>query len=362
MSLRKLYSIFWVAVALIASVSCKKDDDKTTPSLNGTLTFNVTEFVNPGHLMKMTPKGLTHPKGDGIGYSWKVTPGMTYADTVRLENGLSPKGDPSDGTFSYRFTDSLTTFTVSCTAFATGYTSSYTSAYVTVVKSGLDETLTGTGIKSGDQNVTVDNQKYYYINPTFQMDWMRNNLAVEPYGVPYVNAKATSYILGRYYSYEDAVKACPKGWRLPTDKDWRDLAKYINSESAAGAYETIPGIAADFMADVSFNATKMWEYWPQVGEITNKAGISVIPAGYANLGERSEDGTYPNASFLGAYEYAVFWTADMVEDEPGMAYYRYIFCDQPDMYVGKGDIKTFGASVRCVRNHSIDHDNSWGNW
>ena len=123
-----------------------------------------------------------------------------------------------------------------------------------------------------------------------------------------------------------------------------------NDKSEADAYETIPGIAADFMADASFNSNKMWEYWPQVGEITDKAKIGVIPAGYANLGERDEDGAYPTASFFGMYEYAVFWTADLVEDEPGMAYYRYIICDQPDMYVGKGDINTFGASVRCVRD------------
>ena len=138
MSLRKLNSIFWIAAALIVSSSCKKDDDKTTPSLHGTLSFKVTEFVNPGHLMTMTPKGITHPKDEGIGYSWKVTPGMTYSDTVRLQNGLSPEGKPSDGSFSYRFRDSLATYTVSCTAFAKGYTSSYSSAYVTVVKPGLD--------------------------------------------------------------------------------------------------------------------------------------------------------------------------------------------------------------------------------
>lgn len=350
MSIKKLNSIFWVTVALLASVSCKKDDDTTSPSLNGTLTFNVTEFVTPGHLMTMTPKGLSHPEGEGIGYSWKVTPGMTTADTVRLQSGLSPAGKPSDGSFSYRFRDSLATFNVSCTGFASGYTSSYASAYVTVVKPGLDETLTGTGIKADDKCIAVDGTRYYFTNPSRTLDWMRNNLAIEPYGAPYANAEATSTILGRYYSYEEAVKVCPEGWRLPTDKEWRELAELINNDCKAGPYETIPGIAADFMADVSFNSNKMWEYWPQVGEITNKAQIAVIPAGYANLGERSEDGKYPNASFLGAYEYAVFWTADMVEDEPGMAYYRYIFCDQPDMYIGKADISTFGASVRCVRD------------
>jgi hypothetical protein len=40
----------------------------------------------------------------------------------------------------------------------------------------------------------------------------------------------------------------------------------------------------------------------------------------------------------------------MVEGEEGMAYYRYIIADRPEMLIGKGDVNTFGASVRCVRD------------
>ena len=61
----------------------------------------------------------------------------------------------------------------------------------------------------------------------------------------------------------------------------------------------------------------------------------------------TSDGKYPYANFKGDYEYAAFWTADMAEE--GMAYYRYLICDQPDMQIGKGDVNTLGASVRCVR-------------
>ncbi len=108
----------------------------------------------------------------------------------------------------------------------------------------------------------------------------------------------------------------------------------------------------------------MWEYWPAVGEITDAAGISMIPAGFTSLGTadpNSEENAeksplrphmeflYPGAVFQGVKEYAVFWTGDLVEGEPGMAYYRYIIADQPDLQIGKGDINTFGASVRCVR-------------
>lgn len=349
MSLRKLNSIIWVALAMVAAVSCKKDDEATVPpSLNGTLTFNVNEFVSPGFVAKMTPKGLSHPDKKGIGYYWKVTPGMTYSDTTRLETGLNQQGKETDGTFTYWFPDSLGTYTVSCTGFAKGYSNSYASSFVTVVKGGLDGSITGTGIKDKDQHITADGITYYYetING---LDWFRNNLADPAYGAPQAKAEAMSDVFGRYYSYEEAVKACPEGWRLPTDAEWRALAESVNAASTSKEHGIIPGIAADFMADARFNGAIMWEYWPAVGEITNKSRLALIPCGYSNLGTKGDNGTYPTAAFFGVYEYAAFWTADKVEGEDGMAYYRYLICDQPDMQIGKGDVNTLGASVRCVR-------------
>ena len=349
MSLRKLNPIIWVAIAMIAAASCKKDDDEVSPSLNGTLHFNVEEFVSPGYVAKMTPKGLKHPEGKGIGYYWKVTPGMTSADTTRLENGLNSQGHESDGTFTYWFPDTLGTLNVSCYGFAKGYTSSYASKYVTVVKPGVNGgSITRTGILSMDKHIEVDGIKYYYVTHN-GLDWFRNNLANPAYGVPYTNAEAMSEVFGRYYSHAEATKACPEGWRLPTDAEWRELAESINSESKADEYEIIPAIAADLMVDAEFNSNAMWEYWPEVGEITNSSRLAILPCGYTNLGAQEADGSYPAAKFSGLNEYATFWTADKA-DEEGMAYYRYIYCEQPDLMIGKGDVNTFGASVRCVRD------------
>lgn len=349
MSLRKLNPIIWVAIAMIAAASCKKDDDEVSPALNGTLHFNVEEFVSPGYVAKMTPKGLKHPEGKGIGYYWKVTPGMTSADTTRLENGLNSQGHESDGTFTYWFPDTLGTLNVSCYGFAEGYTSSYASKYVTVVKPGVNGgSITRSGILSMDKHIEVDGIKYYYVTHN-GLDWFRNNLANPAYGVPYTNAEAMSEVFGRYYSHAEATKACPEGWRLPTDAEWRELAESINSESKADEYEIIPAIAADLMVDAEFNSNAMWEYWPEVGEITNSSRLAILPCGYTNLGAQEADGSYPAAKFSGLNEYATFWTADLVANEQGMAYYRYLITDQPGMQISKGDVNSLGVSVRCVR-------------
>ncbi len=353
MSFRKLCTLLLVTGSILALSSCKDDEDgESIPSLGGSLTFQVDAFVAPNTVVTMTPKGLYHPEDKGIGYYWKVTPDMTKSDTTRLENGLSPDGKESDGSFTYRFRDSLATYTVTCYGFSKGYSGSSSSVSVNVVEPGLDGSLTKTGISSGDAKVTADGIDYYYISHN-GLDWMRNNLANPAFGAPYASSEVMSNVLGRFYSHEEALKACPEGWRLPTDKEWTELAAALNSKEAAEEHATIPGIAAELMADAQFNHKDMWEYWPEVGEIKNSGKMAVIPSGYANLGE-SVEGKYPTASFTGLYEYATFWTSDKVADEDGMAYYRYLICDQPDMYAGKGDVNTFGASVRCVRESAVN--------
>lgn len=351
MSLRKLFSIIFVAAAVLG---CKKEEEyEAGPSFEGMLSFNIPLFVHPNDAVTMTPKGISHPEGKGIGYSWKVTPGMKKSDTTRFENGLSPDGKPSDGSFTYQFPDSLGTYTVGCYGFADGYTSAYASSYTTVVKGGYNGSIKGTGIFPYDSMISVDGSDYYYVFHN-GLDWFRNNLADPSYGVSFSNSSAMLTVFGNYYSYEEALKACPEGWRLPTDAEWVALAKSINPESNGAVGEPITKVAADFMGNVTFNGTEMWDYWPTVGEITNTSKLAAIPAGYVNLGAKSDDGGYPTASFFGTYEYAVFWTADKVEGNADMAYYRYIICDQPDIQIGKGDIKTFGANVRCVRESDGD--------
>ena len=150
---------------------------------------------------------------------------------------------------------------------------------------------------------------------------------------------------------------CPEGWELPTEADWMAMAQELGG-TAEEEYGTIKGIAAKVMGNAYFNDQLMWEYWPAVGAITNESGLAMIPAGYSMLGVAEDDAQesifydnrYPQAIFKGRNEYAVFWTADKVADEEGMAYYRYLICDQPDLMISKGDVRSFGASVRCVRS------------
>lgn len=363
MSLRKLNSIILAGAVILSAVSCKDDDELTAgPSLNGKLKISVPAYIAQKATVAMKQTGASHPEGAGIGYSWRVTPVMTKSDTTRLESGLDKDGNESDGSFTYTFPDTLKAYTVTCYAFAKGYSGITATAYPEIVKGGVNGSVTGIDFSSS-KTETIAGQTYY-ITSIGGRDWLRRNVSNGNSGLPYRNCKAMNDVLGRFYNWNDAKNACPQGWELPSEEDWTALAKAAGASGEPEKYKKIEGVAAAIMADAKFNGTKMWEYWPAVGEITDAAGISMIPAGFTSLGTadpNSEENAeksplrphmeflYPGAVFQGVKEYAVFWTGDLVEGEPGMAYYRYIIADQPDLQIGKGDINTFGASVRCVR-------------
>lgn len=325
MNLRKLFTIIAVPVLIACITSCKKDEDTTEYLvLDGTLNFEITPYINQKETLTLKPSGVSHPDGESLGYAWKVSTPMEKPDTVSTENG----------SFTYTFPDTLKTYTIYCYAFAKGYTSSSVSKTCTVVKGGVDGSITNIDY-SNAKTEQINGETYYYVTAA-GLDWMCRNIADDGAGVPYMHSEAMSDVFGRYYSYEEAMSICPEGWRLPTNDEWSALAATAGSSPAAA-----------LMGNAYFNEELMWEFWPKVGEITNATGLGAIPVGYVMLGNK-ENGTYPTALFKGAKEYSMFWTSTPA-DEEGMAYYRYLICDQTSLMTGKGDMKSFGASVRCVR-------------
>ena len=328
MNFKRIIIALGIAAAVI---SCKKDEEETiTPSLNGYLIIeNLPEFAAPGDKCSLTVKGVSHPEGGEIRYYWKVLPSKPTADTTE--------------TFNFTFTDTLQTVTVQCYAFAEGYSGTSITAYATVVKGGTDGSIKG--LEFPTDKITIDGTDYFYKQIGTQT-WTLNNMARKTSGKGYRDYDIMSDILGRYYNYNEAVAVCESlgsEWKLPALEDWNILSSYISTEiKNDNSYAA--STAAALMGNATFNGTLMWEYWPSVGQITNKSGFSAISAGYANLSSNS---------FTGTYEYASFWTSTSVENNDNSAYYTYIICDEPELFTGKGDKTSFGASVRCIKKLTI---------
>ena len=326
MNFRKL---IFTALIVSAAVSCKKDDEGTVkPSLDGTLSIKgLQEYVTPGQTLTLSPEGITHPEGKDLTYYWKVTTTAPTACTTKVYN--------------ITFTDTLQTCTVYCNAIAEGYSGSSASSLVTVVKGGKDGSIKG--IEFPQENFSTQDGTYYYKKIGTQT-WIVNNIAERSSGKPYRNSEVMSDVVGRYYSYSEALAVCEslssdsQTWALPTLEDWQTLEGFVKGDISANPQQG-KSVAAALMGDATFNSNTMWEYWPSVGDITNSSGFSAIPAGYTNL---------KGSTFDGVYEYAAFWTATE-GDNASEAYCAYLICDEPELFIGKRDKESFGASVRCIK-------------
>lgn len=321
MSFRKLILILSAFAAL--SISCKKDDDesKAKPTLDGTLVIEgVPEFINPGQKYTLVAKGVEHPDGDELNYYWRISPSQTKYDTTYTV-----------ASYPHTFSDTLQTYTVYCYAYAEGYSNSSAFVYTTTMKGGRNGSITGIEFPSE----MVNDQ---FVATIGTQTWTTNNLSENAFGEGFRNSEVMSTVFGRYYNYEDAVKACEAlgtGWTLPTLEDWNVLEEYVKANMGGSK-----SMASALMGDASLNGEIMWEYWPAVGDITNSSGFSAIPVGYANL---------VSNIFTGSYKYSTFWTATSLETDDAMAYYKYLIYNQPDVYTGTADKESFGASVRCIR-------------
>lgn len=340
MNFKRLLIFAAAAGAVFTVESCKKDKDDTyteSKTIPGTLKITVPKFIGVNESVTIMPEGVKSDTLD-IGYWWTAKPLYDERDTTRWI------GAADDVTGAYKFvaTDTLCTVTVACNAFSPGYSTQSVSSYCTIVNPELGGSIQNDGI---DEDTPVftdsrDGRDYRYMT-IGNRDWFVRNLAWNGAGSSFQGCAVMDGIYGRYYTWNEAVSACPDGWRLPSDDDWLDLAA---SAGYAGmeAGESFIGVAGALMADARFNTEKMWEYWPAV-KITNKTGFAAIPAGYGTAGEPS--------SFSYDFEYAVFWSSESSEsDGDGLGVYRMINVNRPDFIRGGLNKNSFAASVRCVRD------------
>lgn len=333
-----------ILCATAAVLSCKKDEEEEYNYVEGNITFYVPAFIGVNETIHATPKGAIHPDGGETGYYWKVSDIMATSDTTRLENG------GGDGSFTFEMGDSLGVYTVTCYAFAKGYYPISSTSYVTIVSPGhgRNSSVTGTELVSVETFTDPRDGVEYDVVEIAGKKWMRNNLAFgwdvnktpeerDTLGLGFKGYDIMSNVFGRFYSWDDAKKACPDGWHLPTDAEWMEAAQSV-SNAALSEHEVWSGVSGAFMTYAKFTKVDLWEFWPDV-DVNDKTKLAALPFGYANL---------ESEVFNGLYEFAAFWTADEMDGE--QAYYRYIHADKPDFYPGAGDKASFGASVRCVKD------------
>ena len=168
-----------------------------------------------------------------------------------------------------------------------------------------------------------DGQTYRTTDKISNQVWMAENLRYEATG-SYLpdTSKKYSELYGRFYTWESAKTACPKGWHLPSKEEFTTLIKYVRRDGGQ-----------------SLRSKSGWN--KECNEGADGYGFAAFPAGHM----QTNDNTY----FLGAGRGVHFWSTSDYGENAGVLD---IEC-QSDT-VGLGEIFKYNAvSVRCIKGEPL---------
>lgn len=181
-----------------------------------------------------------------------------------------------------------------------------------------------------------DNSFYTWIQIDTQM-WMAENMN---YYLPensflYDDNENNSFHFGRLYTYNGTQEACPEGWRVPSDNDWKNLELFIGIpiEEIDLMYEWRGTSEGD-----DLKSTDLWEEC-QYGLDTY--GFNAKPAGYMG---------YING-YMQIFEKATFWTNTVYDNSNSRIVRTFMDCNSA---IHRSVSSTENAlSLRCIKDTTI---------
>jgi uncharacterized protein (TIGR02145 family) len=180
-------------------------------------------------------------------------------------------------------------------------------------------------------------QKVYKMVRIGNQAWLAENLAYIPHVSPASTAggiwvygydgndvseaqsTANYSTYGCLYGGDTAKTVAPSGWHLPTEEEWKTLARFFGSGADDGNRMKQPGL------------------WKRDSGATNSSGFSALPGGLRA----------PNGSFKSLGSGAHFWSA--TEFIPG-DFWHYYMEDESRYVRSNPNSKDWGFSVRCIKD------------
>lgn len=192
----------------------------------------------------------------------------------------------------------------------------------------MAENLNTSIYRNGDSIIhSVDNQDWSFSQFDFlgRWSWYNNDQAYEcPYGKLYNN-----------YACLDARHLCPVGWHVPSDSDWNTLINFLDPFAFGGDIANVAGTELKSTGTLQ-GGNGYWSAF--MGETpTNSSGFSALPGGW-----RVYEGQFYDMQQKGRW-----WSGTSTMSTE--AYMRTMYYNLPYAY-SDADSKSWGCSVRCVRN------------
>jgi len=176
-----------------------------------------------------------------------------------------------------------------------------------------------------------DGHEYRIVKVGTQV-WMAENLAFETKRGSYSYDKDSENEkkFGRLYTWKMTSDACPSGWHLPSDAEWKEL------ESVLGVEEDELDIVGARGVNVG-TVLKSEGGWKAGGNGTNKYGLNFLPSGVRDV----------KGSYVSIDESTRLWTSSERSSEE--AYSRALFY-HGDKINRHSQSKSIASAVRCVKN------------
>lgn len=155
-------------------------------------------------------------------------------------------------------------------------------------------------------------------------------------------------ILGQLYTHEQAKTACPTGWRLPSDEDWKNLEVLagvpLNELDATGPR------GSDSLASEKLKSFAGWAE----AVFPDSYGFARNLRNSMHLGISAAGIKYPSTFFYGLNDYGYYWSAT-ASPTNGSSYTREFFYSTAANGLGTGIRRsqqddTYYLSVRCMRD------------
>jgi len=173
-----------------------------------------------------------------------------------------------------------------------------------------------------------DKQIYSIIKVGTQI-WMAENMRYNAPG-SWLNSDNPNIRYGRLYNWETAKKACPAGWHLASDEEWKALEVVMGMEKSVAEQEGWRGAT---------EGTKMKSKkgWDDEANGTNNLGINILPAGDCSASGRC----------LGLGASTSFWTSTSIDATSARNRHFDSGKEQINRYTND---KKIGLSCRCVKD------------
>jgi uncharacterized protein (TIGR02145 family) len=202
----------------------------------------------------------------------------------------------------------------------------------------------------------IDGNVYHYVTIGTQV-WMLENLKVTKYRngdtIPVITNNTDWYNLStgaicdynnipgngttygklyNWYAANDSRKICPIGWHVPSDAEWKILAKNLDNNTDTTASGEI---GVDIGCKLKESGTTHW-HTPNTGS-NNSSGFTALPGGWRDI-----DGTFYSIGDVGGW-----WTISAANASTA---WRLCLRNDVSTLNRASGYKRGGFSIRCIKD------------